>query len=236
VLINLNAREAGNNLSNINRLENMKRRLQKRRQYEVNKRNEARSVENMPQGMYEKRLSNGYIAAYACGPLLRQRYINEMMEVELANFKVEVVKRHENSKITKFKFPRKLNISNDEMKDHLAIGFTDQSPTKDQKLIDQWKTIDNYYQKKILYKSNKSHNPYPPQENNVRKKMQIDQDFKDKDYEIHLVAPIIQNSSTKAKIPDKFKFDTTKLRENNFEEKKEPKTIETSRNNAPNTR
>ena len=163
-----------------------------------------------------------------------------MMEVELANFKVEVVKRHNNSEITNFKFPRKLNISNDEMKDHLAIGFIDHSATKNQKLIDQWKTIDNYYQKKILYKSNKSHNPYPPQGNNVRKKMQIDQDFKDKDkdkdYEIHLVSPMIQNSSTKTKIPDKFKFDSTKLRENNFQEKNEPKTIETSRNNAPNTR
>lgn len=65
VLVNLNAREAGNNLSNINRLENMKRRLQKRRQQEANKRNEARSVEKFPQGMYEKKLSNGYIASYA---------------------------------------------------------------------------------------------------------------------------------------------------------------------------
>ena len=41
-------------LNNINRLENMKRRLEKRRHQEVNRRNEARSTENFPTKMNEK--------------------------------------------------------------------------------------------------------------------------------------------------------------------------------------
>ena len=86
-MVNLSGREVGNRIGHINRLENIKKRLQKRRQNESNRRNEARSVENFPQGIKEKRLSNGYIPCYACGPLKTQRYINERMEIELAHFK-----------------------------------------------------------------------------------------------------------------------------------------------------
>lgn len=59
--MNLSSREAGNRIGQINRLENIKKRLQKRRQNEADRRNEARSVEHFPKGMDEQRLSNGYI-------------------------------------------------------------------------------------------------------------------------------------------------------------------------------
>ena len=59
----------------------------------------------------KNRLSNGYIPALACGPLKRQRYINDRMEIELENFKIEVARRFKNSKITEFQFPRALNKS-----------------------------------------------------------------------------------------------------------------------------
>ena len=154
------------------------------------------------------------------------------MEIELANFKVEVAKRFERSQITEFKFPRKLSIftENEVMKDNLMVGFPTQSSNKDQQMMEQWKTIDNYYQKKILHKSNKSQNQYPSQ-GNVRNNMFIEHDIKSGDYETHL-APKIHNASTKAKIPDKLKFDTSKLRETNFHEINEPKIIESSRNNV----
>lgn len=154
------------------------------------------------------------------------------MEIELANFKIEVAKRFERSQITEFKFPRKLKISTEDndIKGNLTIGFPTHSSTKVQKMAEQWKTIDNYYQKKILHKSNKSHNDYPFQAN-VRNNMFIDHETKPKDYETHL-APKMQNSSTKAKIYNKIKFDTLKLRENNFQEVNEQKVIESSRNNV----
>lgn len=55
------------------------------------------------------------------------------MEIELRNFKVEVVKRFNKSKITEYKFPRKLS--------------TEEGSEKNKLLFEQWKTIDNYYQK-----------------------------------------------------------------------------------------
>lgn len=106
MLINISGRDTWTQIGNVNRLENIKRRLQKRRQQEANKRNEARSVENFPRSMPEKRLSNGNIPCYAWGPLKQPRYINERMEVELINFKKEVAKRFAKSKITTYKFPK----------------------------------------------------------------------------------------------------------------------------------
>jgi hypothetical protein len=38
----------------------------------------------------EKRLTNGNYVCYACGPLMRPRYINERIEQELIEFKSEI--------------------------------------------------------------------------------------------------------------------------------------------------
>lgn len=51
---------------NLKRLENIKKRLQTRRHQQINKQNEARSVEAYSRGFkQEKRLSNGNIPCYA---------------------------------------------------------------------------------------------------------------------------------------------------------------------------
>lgn len=68
------------------------------RRQEVKRREHADSIDILPR--YEiplEILPNGYIAAYACGKLSRQRYINERMEVELANFKKELDRRFSRS-------------------------------------------------------------------------------------------------------------------------------------------
>lgn len=57
--MNLNSREG--HTGNVNRLENIKKRLQKRREHEADRRNEAKSVETFPRGLPEQRLSNGNI-------------------------------------------------------------------------------------------------------------------------------------------------------------------------------
>ena len=54
----------------------------------------------------EKRLTNGNIPAYACGPLTKARYINPKMEQELLTFKTEVEERFANSELTSFVFPK----------------------------------------------------------------------------------------------------------------------------------
>lgn len=41
----------------------------------------------------DKELRNGNIPAFACGPLKKERYINDKMEEELILFKQEVEKR-----------------------------------------------------------------------------------------------------------------------------------------------
>ena len=133
----------------MNRLDNIKKRLKGRREQEVNKRNEARSVENFSRGMQEKRLSNGNIPCYACGILNRPRYINERMEIELYNFKIEVEKRFHKSLITEYKFPRKFSTSGDDnipSSNNKSI-HTEKLSEKNKLMIDRWKTIDNYYQK-----------------------------------------------------------------------------------------
>lgn len=137
----------------------MKKRLEHRRQQHINRKAEARSAENLPVGMQERKLSNGYYAAYACGPLKRNRYINERMEVELAHFKVEVKRRFGNSLITDYKFPKKKPTQSSEFsfkRGNLNL--------KDQKMIEQWNTIDNYYKKRMKYKT---HFQTPSQGNKV---------------------------------------------------------------------
>ena len=64
-------------------------------------------------------LANGNIPAYACGHIKEaDRYINPKMEQELSEFKIELVRRFKKSKITEWKFPRKLeesgNMSSDQ--------------------------------------------------------------------------------------------------------------------------
>ena len=59
-----------------NDIKMLNKRLQRRRQQEIDKRNnKAKSVETYSRGMPERRLSNGNIPCYACGPLTRPRYI-----------------------------------------------------------------------------------------------------------------------------------------------------------------
>ena len=65
VLVNLNGKENESNLSKLQRFENIKKRLKRRREQEVTKRKEAKSVENFPRNVTEKRLSNGNIPCYA---------------------------------------------------------------------------------------------------------------------------------------------------------------------------
>ncbi|CAI2359137.1 unnamed protein product [Moneuplotes crassus] len=207
----------------------MKKRLEKRFQQEINRKNEARSVENLPISMQENRLSNGYIAAYACGPLTRQRYINERMEIELANFKIEVKKRFENSQITTWKFPRKPNDSPEREATFERGNYN----LKDQKMIDQWNTIDNYYKKRMKYKTNKPHIQVPSQGESGNNYTEPTIDISE--------PPELRNShnmSTRAKIPEKIKFqektikfDFSKLREEKFHDfyHKNNKSVETTR-------
>ena len=57
----------------------------------------------------EKVLPNGYIVALACGPLKKPRYINENIEKELQEFKLEIKEKFEKSVMNQtFVFPRPL--------------------------------------------------------------------------------------------------------------------------------
>ena len=49
----------------------------------------------------ERRAANGNYIAYACGPLKRPRYINEKIEQELIEFKVEIEERYEKSEVNR---------------------------------------------------------------------------------------------------------------------------------------
>lgn len=52
-------------------------------------------------------LDSGYEIALACGPLQKQRFINDKIEAELVEFKQEITDKFEKSSINKhFKFPR----------------------------------------------------------------------------------------------------------------------------------
>lgn len=53
------------------------------------------------------RASNGNIIGLACGPLTRQRYINDKIELELIEFKKEIEERFAKSQMNKnFVYPR----------------------------------------------------------------------------------------------------------------------------------
>lgn len=56
----------------------------------------------------ERRSANGNYVAFACGPILgRQRYINERIELELLDFKLEIEEKFAKSKVNReFRFPR----------------------------------------------------------------------------------------------------------------------------------
>ena len=53
--------------------------------------------EEDPKQPNEKVLPNGYIVALACGPLKKPRYINENIEKELQEFKLEIKEKFEKS-------------------------------------------------------------------------------------------------------------------------------------------
>lgn len=56
----------------------------------------------------ERRAANGNYIAFACGPLKRPRYINERIEQELVEFKIEIEERFAVSKVNKeFRFPKR---------------------------------------------------------------------------------------------------------------------------------
>ena len=86
------------------------KRLQGRREQDQ-KRKITKSVDAYSRGTNLRKLSNGNIAAFACGPLKRERYINPRMEVELVNFKAELEKRFKKSAIQGFIFPRTQSYS-----------------------------------------------------------------------------------------------------------------------------
>ena len=158
------------------------------------------------------------------------------MEVELANFKIEVAKRFSKSEITGFKFPRDKNLMLDTDDTETSNHFksTTNPNNFDKSMVDKWRTIDNYYQKKMMYKANKTQLNIPSQGNVANKKIFIENGIEAKDYETQ-VAPKIQNASTKAKIPESLKFDTSKLRETNFHDiygNKNNKSVESSRNHV----
>ena len=53
-------------------------------------------------------LPNGMIPEYACGPLMKPRYINPKIEEELIEFKLEIEEKWEASKVNHtYVFPRK---------------------------------------------------------------------------------------------------------------------------------
>ena len=63
--------------------------------------------ENSDSEEVEKVLPNGNIVAFACGPLLKERYINPKIEQELVEFKQEIEdKFHESDVNRQFRFPR----------------------------------------------------------------------------------------------------------------------------------
>lgn len=67
-----------------------------------------------------------------------------------------MAKRFEKSEITGYKFPKKLSDStNEETKSSELSSNKNNVSDKNQIMLNQWKTIDNYYQKKMLYKINK---------------------------------------------------------------------------------
>ena len=69
----------------------------------------------------ERRAANGNYIAYACGTLKRPRYINEKIEQELVEFKIEIEERFAASKVNKvFRFPR---LTNDEVQQIIKLPF-----------------------------------------------------------------------------------------------------------------
>ena len=66
-----------------------------------------KQIGHMMMAQQEQRTSSGNIIALACGPLLRQRYINPKIEAELVDFKKEIEDKFAKSKIKNFKFPLK---------------------------------------------------------------------------------------------------------------------------------
>lgn len=99
-------------------------------------------------------------------------------------------------------------------------------------MLDKWKTIDNYYQKKKLYKVNKAQNAIPSQ-GNAAKKMLIDNGVENVAFDASF-APKINNSSTKARKPEALKIESCKLREHQMQEfyHGNNKSVESSRNHA----
>jgi hypothetical protein len=56
-----------------------------------------------------RRLPNGNIPEYACGPLKRERYVNDKIEEELVEFKQEIEEKYNKSRLNlTFRFPRPL--------------------------------------------------------------------------------------------------------------------------------
>ena len=65
------------------------------------------------QQQLEKRLPNGNIPCYACGPLKKERYVNPKIETELVEFKDEIEEKFHASDVNKlFVFPRMAETMN----------------------------------------------------------------------------------------------------------------------------
>ena len=66
----------------------------------------------IPYSKVEHPASDGCTGIYACGPLLRPRYINPKLERELVEFKAEVEEKFQKSPIRTFVYPRISSTSN----------------------------------------------------------------------------------------------------------------------------
>lgn len=60
--------------------------------------------------MIEHVQKDGRVYVLACGPLLKPRYINPMLEKELVEFKEEVESKFSKSEMQRYEFPKRVVI------------------------------------------------------------------------------------------------------------------------------
>ena len=157
---------------------------------------------------------------------------------ELINFKKEVDKRFKRSLITEWKFPRAESTSSEReiptTNDHAQTSTNGSNTGRNQAMIDRWKTIDNYYQKKMQYKANKVKLPLPSQSIQNGRSAQTETDFDSNMTKSQTQSiPKIRKGSSREK---KYSYNKVpQLRETkikDFYNMPEHKNVESSRNHA----
>ena len=160
------------------------------------------------------------------------------MEIELINFKKEVAKRFKRSQITEWKFPRLESTSSERdihtTNDHAQTSTNGSNTGRSQAMMDRWKTIDNYYQKKMQYKANKVKLPLASQSIQNGRSAQTESDFETNMSKAQTQSiPKIRKISNRdkkfsyAKVPQ---LRETKIKD--FYNISDNKNVESSRNNA----